>query len=287
MNLKQISLEIRDILEHRRTELQLTFEEETHTYTMLDSSIILRSDFLSVSSVIKLFHDEFDTNGKSLAMCRGNVDKQTELLFEWSEAGRIATNTGSRVHYLLEKYIISLYGDYKEVRKPIFDCDDIMENRGNSMVLGGAKFIDLMHSRGAVLLDTEIVLGSPSMEYTGQPDKVWLFEKEGKLYIIISDWKSNKSKNFEVMSYHNRMYDPFGTLWNNSLGHYNIQLPLYAKLLIDMLKGTKYGGIELMGSIIVLLKDDGTFEEFKVPKKINDTVLSMVILTHIKRGSEL
>ena len=39
------------------------------------------------------------------------------------------------------------------------------------MIKAGKEFIDIMHSRGAVLLDTEMVLGSPELGYTGQPDK--------------------------------------------------------------------------------------------------------------------
>ena len=62
------------------------------------------------------------------------------------------------------------------------------------------KFLSLMEERGAVLLDTEIVLGHPELGYTGQPDKVWLMmDKEKKnIGIVISDWKTNKKKNMEI-----------------------------------------------------------------------------------------
>ena len=36
-----------------------------------------------------------------------------------------------------------------------------------------------MEERGAVLLDTEIILGDPELGYVGQPDKIWLmFNKQ-------------------------------------------------------------------------------------------------------------
>jgi hypothetical protein len=38
-----------------------------------------------------------------------------------------------------------------------------------------------------------------------------------------------------------------------------LQLPLYARLLLKMLEGTKYGDIKLFGCVVVLLKDDGTY----------------------------
>lgn len=68
---------------------------------------------------------------------------------------------------------------------------------------------------------------------------------------------------------------PFQKLPNNALGHYFTQLPFYGKLLLKMLQGTKYENIRLYGCIITLLKDDGTFEEFRVPQEVQQTILNM------------
>jgi hypothetical protein len=38
-----------------------------------------------------------------------------------------------------------------------------------------------------------------------------------------------------------------------------------------------------MGSVIVLLKENGTFEEFRVPKEISDTILTMDLNKYLKR----
>ena len=65
------------------------------------------------------------------------------------------------------------------------------------------------------------------------------------------------------------MYHPFDTYPNTSLGHYYLQLPFYGKLILKMLEGTKYENIKLLGCIVVLLKDDSDFEEFRVPKDIH------------------
>ena len=156
------------------------------------------------------------------------------------------------------------------------------------MIKAGKDFIDLMHKRGAVLLDTEIVLGSPYVGYTGQPDKVWLLlNKDNTLGIVVTDWKTNKPKNFEIQFYTNNMYEPFEYLPNNSLGHYNLQLPLYAKLIYDMLKGSKYEDIKLFGCLIVLLKDDAKFEEYRIPKKVYNKILDMNIKEYIKEKKEV
>jgi hypothetical protein len=39
-----------------------------------------------------------------------------------------------------------------------------------------------------------------------------------------------------------------------------------------MLKGSKYEDIKLFGCIIVLLKENSDFEEFRVPKDVIDTL---------------
>ena len=71
------------------------------------------------------------------------------------------------------------------------------------------------------------------------------------------------------------MFSPFQKYPDNALGHYYLQLPFYGKLLLKMLEGTKYGDMKLLGSVVVLLKDDGTFEEFKVPKEVQDIIMGM------------
>ena len=59
MDLNKLAQEIRDILSERQKDFQLTIEEDNHKYTMMDLDGKLRSDFPSVSKVMKLFYDEF------------------------------------------------------------------------------------------------------------------------------------------------------------------------------------------------------------------------------------
>ena len=276
-DLNEIANEIREILQKRRDELDLTFVEDTHTYYMKDLKGVVRDNYPSVSKVMKLFYEEFDSEGISYKKANGDPEVQKQLLDEWKAAGDYSTNMGSRVHYLLEKKLIEMFGDYKEVRQPIFDCDFTQILKGDSMVVAGSNYLDLMLERGAVLLDTEIVLGDPELGYTGQPDKVWLiFNKEMTEFgIVITDWKSNKPKNFEENHFTKKMKYPFQKHPNNALGHYFTQLPFYGKLLLKMLKGTKYENLKLYGCIIVLVKETGDYEEFRVPKEVINTILDM------------
>jgi hypothetical protein len=285
MDLNKIAIEIREILEKRRQELELTFVEDIHTYTMKNSKGELKSDWPSVSKVMKYFYDEFDSEGISLKKAQGDPIIQKQLLDEWAAAGEYATNMGSRVHFLLEKEVIDMFGGYKEVRQPIFECDFTQILKGDSMVSAGTNYLNLMVERGAVLLDTEIVLGDPELGYTGQPDKVWLImnKDQSEFGLVITDWKTNKKKNFEESHFTTRMKHPFQKLPNNALGHYFTQLPFYGKLLFKMLQGSKYENIKLYGCIVVLVKDDGTFEEFRIPKEVQQTILDMDIKKYLTK----
>jgi len=270
MDLKLEAEKIRKILNRRRKNIDLSFIEEDHIYYMRDEHGMIRSNYPSVSKIIKKFYEEFQSDAISLRMSKGDRTKQKELLQEWADKGTYATNQGSRVHYILEKDLIEQYGDYKKVREPIYVCDEEQIERSDNMINAGHKFLDLMHERNAVLLDTEIVLGDPELGYVGQPDKVWLVEnKQGTDYgILITDWKTNKPINFKKQRYTKKMYPPFNNIDSTALGHYYLQLPFYGRLLNKMLEGTEFENKKLLGSIVVLVKEDGEFEEYKVPMDV-------------------
>jgi len=285
MNLNDISLEIKDLLEKRRQELELTFIEEEHIYYMKDLDGKIKKNFPSVSKIIKKFHKPFDAEGMALKMSNGDPEGAKQLQEQWKQAGDLSTNMGSRVHFELETDLIGRFNNYKEVRQPIFTINEEQQRKSDNMIAAGKNFLDLMLERGAVLLDTEIVLGDPEEQYTGQPDKVWLMmnkEKNG-FGFVTTDWKTNQPKNFEVHHYTGKLYPPFNQYHDNALGHYFLQLPLYGRLLLKMLKGTKFEDTKLLGNVVVLLKDDGTFTEYKVPPQINNTILTMDLSKYIKR----
>jgi hypothetical protein len=283
MELKEIALELREILENKRQELELTFIEDTHTYFMKDVDGVVKNNFPSVSKVLKKFYPEFPTDEAAQKKSKGDPIVKQQLIEEWAAAGDYSTNMGSRVHFFLEKNLIESSGNYKEVRQPIFDCDITQILKGDSMITAGSKFLKLMNERDVVLLDTEIVLGHPELGYTGQPDKVWLVINRNKdgFGLLITDWKTNKPKNFESNNFTKPMFKPFQNLPNTALGHYYVQLPLYGKLILKMLEGTKYENMKLYGCIIVLLQEDSEFKEFRVPQDVVDTVMTMNVKDYL------
>jgi hypothetical protein len=272
MNLLEIAKEIREIISKKQEEFGLSFEEEDHIYTMNG-----RTDYPSVSKVLKKFYTEFPVEEASYNKAGGDPIRQQELIEEWAAAGKYSTDMGSRVHFVLESELIKRNGNYKEVRQPEFNCDLTQIMKGDNMIVAGKKYLDLMEQRGAVLLDTEMVLGHPELEYTGQPDKVWLIMNRSKtdFGIVITDWKSNKPKNFVSTKFTKKMLHPFDEYDDTALGHYYIQLPLYGKLLLKMLEGTKYGNLKLYGCVISHLKEEGLYDEYKVPQDIVNIVMNM------------
>ena len=278
-DLKEIALEIRTIISEKQEKLGLTFEEEKHLYTMNG-----RSDWPSVSKVLKKFYKAFPTEEAADNKAGGDPYKQQALIEEWEAAGLYSTNLGSRVHYELEKFLIEKNGGYKEIRTPIFECDLTQLMKSDAMIMAGKRYLELMEKRNVVLLDTEMVLGDPELGYTGQPDKVWLtYNKKGDGFgLLITDYKTNKPKNFKETSYTERMYKPFNKYPNIALGHYYLQLPFYGKLLLKMLEGTKYVNIKLYGCIISHLKEDTFIDEYRVPQDVIDLILEMDMKEYLK-----
>lgn len=277
IDLNEVAKEIRGLLDKRREELDLTFVEDTHTYYMKDETGVVRNDYPSVSKVMKYFYEEFDTEGISLKKAKGDPEVQQQLLDEWKAAADYSINVGSRTHFLLEKKSLEMFGLDKEVRQPEFECNFEQILCSDSMVSAGTNFLETMKERGAILLDTELILGDNEYGYTGAPDKMWLIENKDKteVGIVCTDYKTNKPKNFEAGYFTKKMFSPFEKLDDTALGHYSTQLPFYCKLLLKMLKGSKYENIKVYGCIIVLVKDDGTFEEFRIPKEVQQTILDM------------
>ena len=284
MNLEIIAKEIRETLDTRRKELGLVFVEDKHQYFMKDHHGDVRSDFPSVSKVLKYFYDEFPAEEIALKKAGGNLKEQQRLLDEWKSKGDQSTNMGSRIHYFLEKETLEMFEMDKDVREPIYECDLFQMAKSDSMIEGGKKYLELCKERNLVLLDTEMVLGDPELGYTGQPDKVWLTVNAtgDEFGLLITDWKSNQPKNFQINSYTKSMKHPFDLYPDNALGHYLLQLPFYGKLILKMLEGSKYENIKLYGCIIVLLTEDKDFVEYRVPKDVINKIMEMDMDFYLK-----
>ena len=111
-----------------------------------------------------------------------------------------------------------------------------------------------------------------------------MFNRDKSEYgIVITDWKTNKPKNFLVTNYTKKMLQPFIKYDDTALGHYYVQLPLYGKLLLKMLEGSKYENIKLYGCVISHLKEDKTYDEYKVPQDIVNIIMDMDVRQYLTK----
>ena len=149
--LEKIGAEIREIISEKQKELELTFVEDSHTYYIKTKEGDITSKFPSVSTVIKQFYVDFPDLEMSYSMSNNNIVEQDKLLKQWRAEADYANSKGSRVHYLLETDLLKEYGSYKEVREPIFECDETQIKDGNAMIDAGHDFIRMMHRRGCLL----------------------------------------------------------------------------------------------------------------------------------------
>ena len=92
---------------------------------------------------------------------------------------------------------------------------------------------------------------------------------------------TNKPKNFKIQAWTGNLLSPFEVFNDTALEHYKIQLPLYGRLLLEMLKGTKYDNIKFFGCIIVHLLDDGSYSEYRVENEFINTIFKMDPLIRI------
>ena len=68
----------------------------------------------------------------------------------------------------------------------------------------------------------------------------------------------------------------FGDVISKWMQQGKVFMPYKAQtLILKMLEGTKYENISLLGCVIVLLKGDSEFEEFKIPSKTINKVMNL------------
>ena len=203
-------------------------------------------------------------------MVHGDLEKAEELRENWKKMGIDASSIGSYAHYKLEQYVWNLYDIPIQTRKPYYKLNDEEMILAQDMLKNGVNMVHQITSKGFVPLDTETIMGSIELGYFGQCDNLWLGVHKGQLVFLMTDYKSNKTKNFEEQHYNQPMFPPFESLKDTALSKYYIQQPLYAQLLKDMLKNTPYKDIPFVGFRILHLRDEGKM--IKIPLWVYEEV---------------
>lgn len=274
IELLNLAQEIRETIDEERINRKLFFVEKSHKYSIYDPvSEEMVSSMPSVSTLLHKFHEPFDGLAKSIQMMDGDVKMAEELRLEWKQKGIDASGMGSYAHYKLEQYIWALFDIDKNVRKPYYSLKEDDMKMAQKMLKTGVDLIHKIVENNFVPIDTECIMGSIDLGYFGQCDNLWLGEHKNNIVFLMTDYKTNQTKNFEEQHYNIPMREPFTDLIDTDLSKYYIQQPLYAQLFKDMLKNTPYKDISFIGFRILHLRDGGT--SFKIPKWVYTEVEKM------------
>ena len=218
---------------------ELVFTEESHSY------FVGNRQFISVSSQLKKFYEEFDADGiapySAAKWNRNNPfsapKTAQDLKDEWNAISDKACVEGTRVHLFGE--------DYPNFREPI--C-----NQEKAIV----KYYEDLDPKYIVLF-LELQMYSPSLNYSGTGDIILYNTETGK--ISIRDWKTNGDlfKNFKGKT----MLEPFTDLLDYPLHHYYLQLNFYKMLLENMTN------LEVESMEVIWLKEteDNLYQTFEIP----------------------
>lgn len=246
---------LRELANEYRISRNITFEEEKHKYTMKYNGIDYSDKLMSTSKAYKKFKLPFDSISHSLRICKGDAELAMELRDKWTAKGIRSSTMGSYCHYHLEQYICELHKhkDPSEIRMPDIGNPDDYLSDAISMIEHGKSFVNWANKIGAVIIDTEAVMGCEEYELFGQADKFWLVRsKSGIIGLLTTDWKTNEPNKFDVKYFTKNMLGPYQMLHDNAFGEYSVQLTMYSALFIKMINKMGYD-LPYIGSIIVNL----------------------------------
>lgn len=222
----------------------LIVNEDLHTYHLGDKNLI------PVTTLIKDFAQEFDSQTISARVAKKRGVSQQEVLDEWDRIKIDAQDFGHQVHKFGERYgRFILSGE----NKPIVTCPE-------EKAL--AKFFTDLHPR-FLPVTFEQKMYSVKYGYAGTTDIIFY---DGKKGFVICDYKTGKDihRNY----YGQMMLPPFQYLLDTPFNHYQLQLSLYQIPLEE-------NGLFVSERWVVWVKPDGTYQ------KLNTNDFSVMLRQHI------
>lgn len=180
------------------------FEEEGHKYTIEGDDRPVKS----VSSLLKYFYEEFDTETKAIKWGAERNLSVEDVKLAWEGEGTKATTWGSKVHLIGENYVRWKF--LGECERPVPIC---------KQSLGCIQFIDDLPDY-LIPICVEIPMYSRLHHYTGTFDGLLLNTKNNK--VILYDYKglplntpiftSNGWKTIGELDINDKVFDKEGDL---------------------------------------------------------------------------
>jgi len=240
---------------------RITFEEETHTYT-IDGS---RENWISCTGFIHTYFTPFDPDAvitKMMASRKWPDSKYfgmtaEEIKKQWSDSGAEASGAGTRMHLDIEHYnnaepVGNLAGDEYEPN-PSSEWNYFLAYERNHRL-----------KRGFVPYRTEWLVFKEDIKLAGSIDMVYM-KPDGTLAIY--DWKRAKEMKYDN-SYQSGL-SPLEHLPDTNYSHYSLQLNIYRRILEEL-----YGVTVSELALVVLHPNNPSYEVIMLDR-MEDEVTSM------------
>jgi WD40 repeat protein len=245
-------------INHHPRDDRIYFIESTHTYYVDGDS----TGYISVTKLLHAFFPHFDPvaiikkmrNGKNWAKSKyfGRTDK--EIMDEWNENGRIASEAGTAMHLAIEQF---LHGSAELIPPATLETIEwkYFQQFWN----------DFGHDLEPYRMEWEVFAG-PEHKLSGSIDAVFRRKSDGKF--LIYDWKRSK----EIKS-----DNPFGTgfppvdhLPDTNYWHYTLQLNVYKWIL------ETYYGLEVADMYLIIIHPDNkSYKRMKL-NHLDEEVADMI-----------
>jgi len=212
-----------------------------------------------LTSVTTLIHDLFPKfeaeriavfSAKKQTRERGYLVTAKDMLKEWRDNAKIATDKGTLIHYEMEKWLL----DHDTALLPVYH---------HASLLGVSWVEQYLSTLEVTKVIPEELVYNKELLIAGQADLV-VYHKDG---VDVVDWKTNK----EILlksKYYKKGIKPYTEhLSDCNFNHYSIQLSIYAYFL--ELKGNKINKL-----ILPHLTEEGVVE-YEIPY-LRDVVIEIL-----------
>lgn len=193
----------------------IRYEDSSHTYWYGNTR------YTSATQVIELFKPKFDTEGQAKKYAQKHGKTAEYWMKYWKQMNLKSLDRGNRIHDLHDSIVYNRSIDVIHGRPLKVQNPDLFSNE-----LPLSKFPD-----GIYTDNRNRVLYHHGYQIAGRPDKFAIETVNGKRYVHIDDYKTNKrlrthSFRFEDGSYQ-MMKGPVDHLMDCEMVHYQLQLSLY------------------------------------------------------------
>ncbi len=240
---------------------RISFEEETHTYT-IDGT---REGWTSCTGFIHTFFEDFDADAVIAKMMGSRKWSESkyygmtaeEIKAQWAAAADEASTAGTRMHLDIEQY---------------YNADPIGNMAADGFAPNPSAEWDYFQAferkwripRGFTPYRTEWLVFKEDIKLAGSIDMVYK-KPDGKFAIY--DWKRAKEMRYENTYQSGK--DPLGHLPDTNYWHYSIQLNIYRTVLEEL-----YGAEVDELALVVLHPNNKSFQVIKV-NRMEDEVAAM------------